>query len=207
MFGGDGAARRGDSLANDLVAPNSCAGINTTGSVLKRLGRANWYYYFPPRCRASHMIKLVALHKHWCIADAVRAVVDVPIMKPEQELETIKRYGQEFALFGQSASVVSRMSVWYALLYVVIEGYRDLKQEFAPLDALLSQEQYVNLLRLFRNAIFHYQENPLDEKVIGFLEKEDSEKWIRELNRQFQAFFRTVLPIAETLQRLERRSE
>lgn len=152
------------------------------------------------------MIKLIALHKHWCIADAVRVVVGAPIMKPDQEAEAIKRYGQEFALLGENASMVARLSVWYALLYVVIEGYRDLKQEFGPLDALLKREEYVDLLRLFRNATFHYQENPLSEKIIGFLEKEDSENWIHELNKQFQTFFLSVLPINETLQRIEQRN-
>lgn len=151
------------------------------------------------------MIKLVALHKHWCIADAVRVVIGAPIMKPEQEAEAIKRYGQEFALLGEHASMVARISVWYALLYVVVEGYRDLKQEFEPLDALLQQEEYVNLLRLFRNATFHYQEDPLSEKIIGFLDKKDSEHWIHELNKQFQAFFLKVLPINETLQRVEQK--
>lgn len=151
------------------------------------------------------MIKLVALHKHWCIADAVRVVIGTPIMKPEQEAEAIKRYGQEFALLGEHASMVARISVWYALLYVVVEGYRDLKQEFEPMDALLQQEEYVNLLRLFRNATFHYQEDPLSEKIIGFLDKKDSEHWIHELNKQFQAFFLKVLPINETLQRVEQK--
>jgi hypothetical protein len=148
------------------------------------------------------MIEFIALHKHWCIADAVRVVIGASIMKPEQEAEAIKRYGQEFTLLGENASMVARLSVWYALLYVVIEGYRDLKQEFEPLDALLKQEEYVNLLRLFRNATFHYQEDPLSEKIIGFLDKKDSEHWIRELNKQFKEFFLKILPINETLQNL-----
>ena len=99
--------------------------------------------------------------------------------------------------------MMSRISVWYALLYVVIEGYKALSIQFEPVDQLLAQEEYVNLLRLFRNGTFHYQEDPLTEKVIGFLHKTDSESWVRELNRQFQAFFLQALPIKETLERLE----
>jgi hypothetical protein len=149
------------------------------------------------------MIELIALHKHWCIADAVRIVIGAPIMKPEQEAEAIKRFGPEFALLGERASMVARISVWYSLLYVVVEGYQELEHKFEPLDALLAQEEYVNLLRLFRNATFHYQEDPLTEKIIGFLDKKDSEHWIRELNKQFQSFFLKALPISETLQRIE----
>jgi len=152
------------------------------------------------------MIELVALHKHWCIADAVRVVIGASVIKPEQEAEAIKRYGPEFALLGQNASLVARISVWYALLYVVIEGYRELGQTFEPLEALLQQEEYVDLLRLFRNATFHYQEDPMSEKIIGFLDKRDSEHWIRDLNKQFQAFFLKVLPIDEALQRLEQKN-
>jgi hypothetical protein len=88
----------------------------------------------------------------------------------------------------------------------VIEGYRELGQTFEPLDTLLQQEEYVDLLRLFRNATFHYQEDPMSEKIVRFLDKRDSEHWIRELNRQFQAFFLKVLPIDEALQRLEKRT-
>lgn len=124
-------------------------------------------------------------------------------MKPGQEAEAIKRFGPEFVLLGEHASMVARISVWYSLLYVVVEGYRDLKQEFEPLDELLAQEEYVKLLRLFRNGTFHYQEDPLTEKIIGFLDKRDSEHWIYELNKQFQAFFLKALPIRTALQGLE----
>lgn len=152
------------------------------------------------------MIELVALHKHWCIADAVRVVIGAPIMKPEQETEAIRRLGPEFALLGEHASTIARLAVWYSLLCVVVEGYRDLKHKFEPLDSLLEQEEYVNLLRLFRNATFHYQENPLTEKIIGFLNKKGSEHWIHELNKQLEAFFLQALHIKETLQDLAQKS-
>ena len=148
-------------------------------------------------------ISLVALHKHWCIADAVRVVVDAPILKPDAEAEAIKKFGLEFALLGQNASMLARISVWYSLLYVVVEGYRDLKVPFDPLDRVLAKDDYASLLRLFRNATFHYQEDPLTDKLIDFLDKSDSEFWIRELNKQLQAFFVHALPINETLKKLE----
>jgi hypothetical protein len=94
--------------------------------------------------------------------------------------------------------------VWYALLYVVVEGYKDLDLKFDPVDKLLAQEEFVNLLRLFRNATFHYQEDPLTDKVIGFLEKKDSEYWIYELNKQLEAFLLQALPINKTLDLIER---
>lgn len=149
------------------------------------------------------MIELIALHKHWCIADAVRIAIGAPLLKPDEKAEMLKRFGMEFSMLGEVSSIMARISVWYALLYVVVEGYKALKVEFEPVDTLLAQEDFVNLLRLFRNGTFHYQEDPLTEKVVGFLHKADSENWVRELNKQFQAFFLQALPIEETLKRLE----
>lgn len=148
-------------------------------------------------------VKLVALHKHWCIADAVRVAAEAPVLKPDAEAEAIKKFGLEFALLGQHASLMARVSVWYSLIYVVVEGYRDLKVTFEPLDQILAKEDFTDLLRLFRNATFHYQEDPLSAKLIGFLEKPDSEKWIRNLNKQMQAFFMHALPIQQTLAAIE----
>lgn len=154
----------------------------------------------------TDMIKLVALHRHWCIADAVRVVAASPVVTPDEEAEAIKKFGPEFAMLGQHASLMARISVWYSLLYVVIEGYRDLKQNFQPLDDVLAKEDYVNLLRLFRNATFHYQEDPLSEKLLGFLAKPDSESWIRSLDQQLQAFFMQALPIKDTLDAMAKRN-
>lgn len=151
------------------------------------------------------MIEIIALHKHWCIADAVKVVINAPITSRSEESSEIKRYGQEFVLLGEKASLFARMSVWYALLYVVVEGYRELKVAFPPLDELLEKPELVNDLRLFRNATFHYQENPLSEKILGFLCQEESEKWIHELNRQLEAFFLTRLPIKEVLKAIEQK--
>ena len=164
------------------------------------------FYLNEQYCLMTDMIKLAALHKHWCIADAVRVVADSPEVKPDEEAEAIKKFGLEFAMLGQQASLMARISVWYSLLYVVVEGYRDLKQNFQPLDDVLEKEDYVNLLRLFRNATFHYQEDPLNEKLLGFLAKPDSETWIRSLNKQLQAYFMQALPIKDTLDAMERRN-
>lgn len=77
--------------------------------------------------------------------------------------------------------------------------------QFEPLDLLLAKDEYVNLLRLCRNGTFHYQKDPLTEKVVGILHKEDSETWVRSVNKQLQALFLEALPIKEKLSRLEAR--
>lgn len=149
-------------------------------------------------------IKLAALHKHWCIADAVRVMVVTPLINDSQRGRLVSRFGFEYAALGEFASMMMRMSVWYSLMYVVIEGYIELEEKYELLDELLAQEKYVDHLRLFRNATFHYQENPISEKLIGFLEKVDSEIWIKQVNKAFEQFFLLHLPIEESLSALDK---
>ncbi|PKO68176.1 MAG: hypothetical protein CVU22_09620 [Betaproteobacteria bacterium HGW-Betaproteobacteria-16] len=144
-------------------------------------------------------IELIALHKHWCVADAVRVVVDAPIGHKEQKAESLKQFDTEFLMLGERASAVSRISVWYALLQVVVEGYQELKPKFAPLDELLSKVDYVQGLRRFRNATFHFQEDPLSDKILAFLDMQSSEVWIHALNDQFGNFFLERLHIFEKI--------
>lgn len=151
----------------------------------------------------NKLLRLAALHRHWIIADAVRVVLKQKVASPKQEETEIAQFGLEYVAFGEHASMLCRIFVWYALLYVVVEGYREIGDKYEPLDQLLGKEEYVDLLRLFRNATFHYQKDPLTEKLIGFLAKEDSESWIRDLNKQLDAYLMSVLPIKETMKKVK----
>ena len=149
------------------------------------------------------MVKLAALHRHWIVADAVRVVLKQKTTSPEQEKRAIEKFGIEYVAFGEHGSMVCRMQVWYSLLYVVVEGYRELGQKYEPLEEVLAKAEYVELLRRFRNATFHFQADPLNDKLIDFLEKQDSEVWIGDLNKQLEAFLIQALPIQETMEKLE----
>ena len=152
----------------------------------------------------ENMAKLAALHRHWIVADAVRVVLQQKTITPEREELAIKRFGVEFVTFGQHASMVFRMQVWYSLLYVVVEGYRDLGEHYEPLEEVLAKVEYVDLLRRFRNATFHFQADPLNDKLINFLDKKDSEIWIRNLNKQLEAFLTQALPTEEAIEKMEK---
>jgi hypothetical protein len=145
------------------------------------------------------MEKFVALYNHWCIADSVRIAVEARIEEKPAEAKFLQGLPPAFAEIVLKASKFNRIMVWYALLYVVIEGYRELKTPYASLDEILAEGEYASLLRRFRNATFHYQENPFSAKLLEFLEKPESEVWIQRLNRQLEAFFVDVLPIKETI--------
>lgn len=138
--------------------------------------------------------QLVALHKYWCTADAVKQFVsaDLPNIDNFDAEDWVKE-------IGSMASTLHRMSVWYSLIYVVVEGYKELKCSHEAVDELLRNEEYVGFLRLFRNATFHYQKDPLTGRAQKFLMAKDSEIWIRELNKAFEKFFLDNLSIREFL--------
>ena len=81
--------------------------------------------------------------------------------------------------FGQQHSKVMTLTVFYGLIYVVVEGYRELQLKDETIDALLTNIDFVDHLRRFRNAVFHFQKVPLDERLVAFLAMPDSEIWIR----------------------------
>lgn len=135
--------------------------------------------------------KLIALHKHWCAADSINFHL-------RRSLEAFKNSPQKEDL-AANFSMFLALSVWYAMLYVVVEGYKEIGAQDVDIDALIGNTDNVDALRRFRNATFHYQEDPLSDKLMTFLVTKDSETWIGELNRALKRFFERELPIREIL--------
>ncbi|MDB1124258.1 hypothetical protein [Vibrio algarum] len=141
------------------------------------------------------MEKLVSLHKHWINTDAVKQVVTVKIVEDSKLPNEIRQLAEMHSSFA-------RLSVLYGLTYVVIEGYKELNFTNQKVDSLLAKEDFVDALRLFRNATFHYQKQAIPEKAMKFLELKESESWIRELHLAFKLFFEKALPIKELMDQL-----
>ena len=82
------------------------------------------------------------------------------------------------------------MSLWYASVWVVIEGWRELKLKDDTIDSLLDEySDYCTLLRQYRNYIFHYQEKITDKRLIALHEKgKESTFWLHVLFQEFQRF-------------------
>lgn len=82
------------------------------------------------------------------------------------------------------------LSYSYAGIYLVIEGWKELKLKDEKIDNLISSP-FVDRLRLFRNATFHYQKDPISSKLIQFFgtEEEKTEKWLNELYYEFGRYF------------------
>jgi hypothetical protein len=87
-------------------------------------------------------------------------------------------------------------------MYVVVEGYGELGYHDAGVDGLLAQSDYLDSLRRFRNAVFHFQGEPISPKLTAFLDSVGSEQWTQDLYRALKAFFEAQLPIKEFIDRL-----
>ncbi len=150
----------------------------------------------------SHMIKLAALYKHWCIADSVKQFITAEVAIPETA-----QLSEAFVQAAQLHSSFMRLSVWYSLLHVVVEGYQELKLSDPKVEEYLQKTEFVEALRRFRNAMFHYQADPFSHKLMTFLQLQDATDWARGLNKALEACLQKLLPIEETIERLKQQTQ
>src|SRR5215467_3339419 len=95
----------------------------------------------------TYMEKLIALHRHWRTAESIRARLHRFSIDPSSSSEHLERYAQMLSNFLATCA-------WYALLYVVVEGYSELPIKDKQIDFLLRDSDRVASLRRFRNALF-----------------------------------------------------
>jgi len=143
-------------------------------------------------------LRLAALHKHWGTADSINHHFRPSVNAGSEEAGLPEPMTQ----FAQLASAMAALTVWYALLYVVVEGYRELGCHDEEIDRLLGEGEHADALRCFRNATFHFQLEPLQPKLTTFLVAADSEKWIHSLNGAFRRFFEERLDLKEMFARV-----
>jgi hypothetical protein len=146
--------------------------------------------------------KLLALYGNFLAADAVKQVLVAAI---PVDPKTRGLLPAEILDFGRVESAMLRLQVFYALMYVVVEGYRELDYHDPEVDRLLAQSDLVEAFRRFRNATFHFQKDPLTPKFRDFLEAKGSEDWSFELYAGFNGFFDRNLPIKEFIDSLPKR--
>jgi hypothetical protein len=122
--------------------------------------------------------KIITLHRYFIWANRMRTHFDSLLLKDKTKVDS-----------KLSIELFMYMSYWYAGLYVVIEAWRDLELTDTRIDELLKSPN-VDLLRIYRNATFHYQEEYEDKKFRAFMEKGMAAvMWIRSLNSEFGSYF------------------
>jgi len=117
------------------------------------------------------------LHRYFIWANRMRTHFD----------ELLAARGARIAV--DDVEIFLYMSYWYAALYVVIEGWRELRLKDEVIDHLLESAN-VDLLRRYRHGVFHFQREYYDERFLQFIrEGQETVPWVRELNQAFGRYF------------------
>lgn len=85
---------------------------------------------------------------------------------------------------------VALASQWYASLWVVIEGWKALCLQDEAVDELLREHSEIaDLLRRYRNGVFHFQRDIADDRLLGLMRVGDrAQIWVRILHDEFARF-------------------
>ncbi len=125
----------------------------------------------------------ITLHRYFIWADRMRVHYD-NVLKTSFLGSTKPEFGSP-----EYINAILYMSYWYAGMYVVVEGWRDLRLSDSRIDELLNSPN-TNLLKRYRHGVFHFQRKYWDERFIEFIrDGEKAVKWIGELRKEFSRFF------------------
>lgn len=123
---------------------------------------------------------VVTLYKYFIWSNSMRTHLDEVLPRVSPELDWFEPEAMKMNLY---------LSYWYGSLYVVIEGWTALGLSDIKIDALLKSPN-VELLRRYRNGVFHLQKDYFDERFIGFMrDGVKSVEWVRNRNRAFGRYF------------------
>lgn len=129
---------------------------------------------------------LLALTRYWLCADHLRTCF-CEAFRDSNTRHLIDAHAD----LGVSYYWVSEpgvfSSLWFAALFVVIEGYRALALSDPHIDVLL-QSDHANALRLYRNGVFHFQNEVFPAKLLHLHDTQESEQWINTVHRRLGAF-------------------
>lgn len=145
-------------------------------------------------------IEIITLYRYFAYAAHMRKLFRREVN--EEWLNMLKDDMNGLLLFFYSAPGIYLMYS-YSGIYLVIEGWRELKLSDPKIDELIASP-FVNRLRRFRNATFHYQKEPISWKHLEFFgtEEEQTEKWLNELYFEFSRFFQeNTLPLPDRLKK------
>ena len=139
--------------------------------------------------------EMITLHRYWVHANRLREYFGYALAKPEW-LQLAKITGNESHPLAATLGFMLHdpgifMSYWYGALYVVVEGWQDLKLSDPEVDRLLNSPN-VDLLRRFRNSVCNYQNSYFSDKFMNFTNADDAVPWVHDLTNAIGAYFRRL---------------
>jgi len=121
---------------------------------------------------------IITLHRYFDWADRMRKRFEEKLIESGS--------GEDI---GEDLEYLIDMSYWFAGMYVVIEGWKELGLNDSKIDKLLTSSN-LDLLRRYRNAVFHYQKDYYSEKFRELMEEgDDSIQWVKDVTNAFSAYF------------------
>jgi hypothetical protein len=124
--------------------------------------------------------EILTLHRYYIWANKFRTRFDQTLtIRGAPEPDSLIWFADDTGLF---------LSYWYAALYVVVEGWKELGCQDAEVDSLLSSPN-VELLKRYRNGVCHFQRTYLDQRFLEITTSPDSVQWVRNLNTTLGRFF------------------
>ncbi|MDD5130759.1 MAG: hypothetical protein PHS66_06930 [Candidatus Omnitrophica bacterium] len=121
------------------------------------------------------------LHRHWMWSNVIKTDFAMEIKKqlggedtPKAEIIMPDKYG-------------AYMSIWYGLLFVVLEG---LKEEKVIIPEIEDDIKHIyEPLRLYRNAVFHPQKKYWSPKLFKIMEDGNSVDKIWKVHKRLGEYF------------------
>lgn len=132
---------------------------------------------------AHHNDVVLALAEYWLNADLMHDYVHSLRDTYEGDLQGVSDAG-EFITFR------TVLSFWLSALFVVCEGFKELKLNDDRLEALIDAH-YADL-KLFRNGTFHFQRKPFKQTQL-FDGTANRLNWAEELHDKFEDFFASYI--------------
>lgn len=121
--------------------------------------------------------EILALHKYFVNANYMRTLFYECLDKRDKKIKAT-----------DDPELMSLTSLWYGCLYVVAEGWADLKLADKKIDVLL-QSNFLSDLKGFRHDVFHFQKKYYATRSVKFMSTSGAAKWVRDLNREFGRYF------------------
>lgn len=129
--------------------------------------------------------KLLSLHRYFIWANKMRDHFD----------QTLKTSATRDGSNGMDAFMY--MGYWYGTMYAVAEGWIDLKLQDDVINNLLQSEN-LELLRRYRNGVFHYQAAYNDPRFTDlYLNGKNVVDWVRQLNQELSRYFLTEMRVSQ----------